>query len=371
MRVLTGFILNNRTVRLTIVSLILLPSLVTAQTTSPPVRPADPPTASSPEPSPDPSPAESPVVSPSGGTTSPPVPTSASVSITGTNSNTGSGNTNPPEVTSSGTTSTPPTGPLKYDTDGPCDQETVAYTYDSDPNDPGGVVRLGWYSGGSTEDPSTCGLAAGAGTVSGSSEPSLRGFLSELVFGPDLREAIPGMSQFGIRCPQSFGAYKFMQLASDAMHAFSFLEGLIFGGLAGEAEQATLAATTRAIAPRTVAREVCEEVTESATLPSAAGSCLRAPASSFTRTHSIEGEMSSDVVKSLIESIRNGQEIPPISVWENGGKLYILDGHHRVVAFGELGGRVPYELSNLRDEFIERALEMARTCGPNDLSLGR
>ncbi len=246
---------------------VILSSKASAQTSAPPVKhsdpPQDPPTVSSPEPSP--SPEESPIPSPSGGTTSPPVPTSASVSITGTNSNTGSGNTNPPEVTSSGTTSTPPTGPLKYDTTGPCDQETVAYTYDPDPNEPGGVVTLGWYSGGdSYDDPASCGIAAGSGDMSGGYEPPLRGFFKEVVFGPDLREAIPGMSQFGMRCPQSFNAYKFMQLASDAMHAFAFLEGLILGGLGGEAEQATLAATTRVVAPRTVAREVCEEVTEEA-----------------------------------------------------------------------------------------------------------
>ncbi len=87
------------------------------------------------------------------------------------------------------------------------------------------------------------------------------------------------------------------------MHAFSFLEGLIFGGLAGEAEQVTLGAATRSIASRsskTVA--LCENLTSRTVslgekAPSAATFAVNAGSSGIdSATPSLAGSLSSKAI---------------------------------------------------------------------------
>jgi len=70
-----------------------------------------------------------------------------------------------------------------------------------------------------------------------------------------------------------------------------------------------------------------------------------APAHSFLRTESIRGNASAKRVAALEKNLRQeGWRGAPISAFEYEGRLYILDGHHRVIAARRAGIGVPYRL---------------------------
>jgi RHS repeat-associated protein len=70
----------------------------------------------------------------------------------------------------------------------------------------------------------------------------------------------------------------------------------------------------------------------------------RAAARSFERTESLSGRASSRKVAEIEESMRQSGYIgDPVKVLEHDGRLYVLDGHHRVEAASRAGVDVQYE----------------------------
>ncbi|MDP3768660.1 MAG: hypothetical protein Q8S13_11655 [Dehalococcoidia bacterium] len=48
-----------------------------------------------------------------------------------------------------------------------------------------------------------------------------------------------------------------------------------------------------------------------------------------------------DIVDSLVEALRRGDHLARIETMRVGGRLWIIDGHHRLVAYRALGYAVP------------------------------
>ncbi len=67
--------------------------------------------------------------------------------------------------------------------------------------------------------------------------------------------------------------------------------------------------------------------------------------SQFTRTEALSGRASGRQVTEMAESMKaNGWNGPPIKVVEANGKLYVVDGHHRLAAATQAGIKVPYQV---------------------------
>lgn len=67
--------------------------------------------------------------------------------------------------------------------------------------------------------------------------------------------------------------------------------------------------------------------------------------SQFTRTEALSGRASGRQVTEMAESMKaSGWNGPPIKVVEANGKLYVVDGHHRLAAATQAGIKVPYQV---------------------------
>jgi hypothetical protein len=71
--------------------------------------------------------------------------------------------------------------------------------------------------------------------------------------------------------------------------------------------------------------------------------------SQLERTHGIGGNESSRTVMEIRDSMRQGGwQGAPVSVYEHGGRRYIVDGHHRIAAARRAGlEQVPYQVVDL------------------------
>lgn len=65
-------------------------------------------------------------------------------------------------------------------------------------------------------------------------------------------------------------------------------------------------------------------------------------ATEFIRTHEIVGNASSKGVGEYMKMMKAGEKIPPIEVFESGGRKYVLNGHHRLEAATRLGKDIEY-----------------------------
>ncbi len=67
--------------------------------------------------------------------------------------------------------------------------------------------------------------------------------------------------------------------------------------------------------------------------------------SEFTRTEALTGRGSARQVSEIADSMKvNGWNGPPIKVVEVNGKMYVVDGHHRLAAASQAGVKVQYEV---------------------------
>jgi len=65
----------------------------------------------------------------------------------------------------------------------------------------------------------------------------------------------------------------------------------------------------------------------------------------FSRTESLSGNAASRDVAEIAESMRTGGwQGPPIKVVDVDGRLYVVDGHHRLAAARQVGLDVPYDV---------------------------
>ncbi|MEY9212455.1 ParB N-terminal domain-containing protein [Thermobifida halotolerans] len=89
------------------------------------------------------------------------------------------------------------------------------------------------------------------------------------------------------------------------------------------------------------------------------------------RTHPIGGNASSKLVRKITESMRNGRwQGGPISVVENDGRRFIVDGHHRTAAAKRAGIDVPYKIVDLPHKGysgMDDVMESWSVCGNDRL----
>jgi hypothetical protein len=52
-----------------------------------------------------------------------------------------------------------------------------------------------------------------------------------------------------------------------------------------------------------------------------------------------------DIVKGYIDSIQNGESVPPVEIVKTPGGDYLIDGHHRYAAGQACGKEVPANVS--------------------------
>ncbi|SDH67851.1 LamG-like jellyroll fold domain-containing protein [Pseudonocardia oroxyli] len=70
------------------------------------------------------------------------------------------------------------------------------------------------------------------------------------------------------------------------------------------------------------------------------------------RTESLQGNASRKFIEGLVEKLRRGETLAPVELVEITGELYVIDGHHRVVAAKKAGVDVPYRIISVDDEAV-------------------
>jgi alkylated DNA nucleotide flippase Atl1 len=69
-------------------------------------------------------------------------------------------------------------------------------------------------------------------------------------------------------------------------------------------------------------------------------------ASEFRPLETLRGNGDSKQVANIMKAMKSGEKMPPIQVYVNNGKKYVLDGHHRLEAASRLNATIEYtELS--------------------------
>ena len=92
------------------------------------------------------------------------------------------------------------------------------------------------------------------------------------------------------------------------------------------------------------------------------------PSANIRPWHPLEGNSSCKKIKAMEAQIRCGKDFDPVTVVENGGQLWLRDGHHRCQAYRRCGKEVPYRVIQLEECELESFIRQCMECGPNRLT---